>query len=340
MSEQPQQGVAPYEKPSQEIVDRAKAESHQWLNPETWRTMQLVAQTFVQSGAMPKSMDTVPKVIVALQAGREAGMQPMEAINSFYFVNGKVSIYGEMAITQVIKAGHLVEWGECNAETATCTITRGDNGASNSVTFTMKMARDRGLTKNSVYQTAPENMLRFKAFHLCARFIVPDALHGVPVKEELEGSIIPEEATSVPEAEQEVQSLPTAKTATASQPVESLEDAVNKEPEEEKQEPEVEEMPPKEDKKKNGLPPEKPGEGKAAKAMRAAAAKNETEASEGNSKIPADVCQYVNMISEKDEWELSNDDLQLKLDTSKGEWKGYEAYRGLKTRIKEMKAKK
>lgn len=168
---------------SQSIIDAAKKESHAWLNPETWRTMQIVAATFLQSGAMPKSMDTAPKLMVALQAGKEAGLQPLEAINSFYFVNGKVSIYGDMAIAQVLKAGHKVEWGKCDETTATVKITRGDNGTSNETTFTMKMAVDRGLTSNAVYKKYPENMLRFKAFHSCAKFIVSDALHGVPIKE-------------------------------------------------------------------------------------------------------------------------------------------------------------
>lgn len=174
---------------SQSIVDAAKRESHQWLNPETWRTMQLVAQTFVQSGAMPKTMDTAPKLMVVLQAGKEAGLQPLEAINSFYFVNGKVALYGDMAIAQVIKAGHKIEWSNCDDKSATIKITRGDNGASNEVTFTIQMAKDRGLMSNSVFTKYPENMLRFKAFWLCAKFIVPDALHGVKIKEieEVEG---------------------------------------------------------------------------------------------------------------------------------------------------------
>lgn len=184
--------LTPLSPASQSIIDKAKSESHQWLNPETWRTMTIVAQTFVQSGAMPKSMDTVPKVIVALQAGKEAGMQPLEAINSFYFVNGKVNIYGEMAIAQVLRAGHKIKWGECNATTASLTITRGDSGESMSATFTMEMARARGLTSNQVYTKYPENMLKFKAFNSIAKFFVADALHGVPIKEIEEAETIEE----------------------------------------------------------------------------------------------------------------------------------------------------
>lgn len=203
---------------SQSIIDAAKRESHQWLNPEVWRTMQIVAQTFLQSGAMPKSMDTAPKLIVALQAGREAGLQPLEAINSFYFVNGKVSLYGDMAISQVLKAGHKIEWGKCDDKTATVKITRGDNGASNEVTFTMQMAIERGLTSNGVYKKYPENMLRFKAFHSCAKFIVPDALHGVPIKEVEEAEAIEEIKPNKPGK--------VVAAAKAEKPIETNEDAI------------------------------------------------------------------------------------------------------------------
>lgn len=192
--------------PSQQLVDHAKKESYEFLNPQVWQAMTVVAQTFLQSGALPSSMNTAPKIMVALQAGKEMGLQPIEAVSSFYFVNGKVSMYGEMAIAQVVKAGHKIEWGDCNDKTATIKITRGDNKTSNTVTFTMEMATTRGLNKRGgPWVTAPDNMLRFKAFHACAKFIVPDALHGVSIKEVAEVEVIEvEQKTKKKEEKKEV----------------------------------------------------------------------------------------------------------------------------------------
>lgn len=367
---------------SQNIIDAAKRESHQWLNPETWRTMQLVAQTFVQSGAMPKSMDTVPKVIVALQAGKEAGMQPIEAINSFYFVNGKVSIYGDMAIAQVLKAGHKIEWGKCDAETATVKIIRNDNGSSNEVTFTMAMAKERGLTSNPVYKKYPENMLRFKAFHACAKFIVSDALHGVPIKEVEEaeyveeikteqitagkivvpkpnavpGVPVPPQETSLEEAleapekasEKQVREIvdmaidkgkdvlsiakyynaPDIESLTADQAKEAI--ALLKKSPKIK----IEEMPKEEN--KSHLPPEKPGEGKAAKAMRAAAGKGKKEREETKGAWPEDVCRYLRFIDGIPDEDLPDDMIELKKDAIKGEFKGYDYYPNLRSQIESL----
>lgn len=178
-------------------VQRAEERALAFANPKLWQQIKVMAESFRMSGALPQSLDTVPKVVMVLQAGYEAGMQPIEAINSFYFVNGKISIYGEMAITQVLRAGHKVDWGKCDAESATVTITRGDTGASMTTTFTMKMAQERGLTKNPNYQKFPENMLRFKAFHATSRFVCPDAFHGLPIKEVEEAETIKAEAIDV-----------------------------------------------------------------------------------------------------------------------------------------------
>jgi hypothetical protein len=169
-------------------------------------------------------------------------LQPLEAVNSFYFVNGKVALYGEMAISQVIKCGHKIEWGICNKETATVTITRGDNGASNSVTFTMAEANERGLTAGKdVWKKFPDNMLRFKAFHSCARFTVPDALHGVPIKEVIEAEYVEEiddkkkiktDEKKTPKPAEELNTEPSKNIPAADLP--SLEEAIKKEPEEKK----------------------------------------------------------------------------------------------------------
>lgn len=166
---------------------RIKAKNLDFMDQSRWATMGQMAQAFIQSGALPKSMENAPKVIMALQAGYEAGIKPIEALNSFYFVNGKISMYGDTAIRQVIRAGHKVEWGKCDGETATVTITRGDTGATMTNTFTMTEAKKRGMVKD-IWLKFPENMLKFKAFGMTARFLCPDALMGISIKEDIEGS--------------------------------------------------------------------------------------------------------------------------------------------------------
>lgn len=157
---------------------------------EEWNTMELIAKTFIAGGAMPKGIDTAQKMMIVFQAAREINIPPVEALNSLYFVNGKIAMYGEAVPLQILRAGHKLSWGECNAETATVTITRGDTGESMTTTFTMKEAQERGYTSNPIYKKYPENMLKWRAISMTAKFICPDALKGIGIKEEMEAEVI------------------------------------------------------------------------------------------------------------------------------------------------------
>lgn len=159
---------------------------------EEWSTMQMVAQTLKQGGVLPRGIDTVQKMVVVLQAGREIGLAPMEALNSLYFVNGKVAMYGEAVPNQVMRAGHRIKWGKCDATQAEVTITRGDTGDHMTTKFTMKEAEERGYTANAIYKKYPENMLKWRALSMTAKFIAPDALRGIGIKEDMEVEVIDE----------------------------------------------------------------------------------------------------------------------------------------------------
>lgn len=159
---------------------------------EEWNTLEIITKTFIAGGATPKGIDTAPKMMIVFQAAREIGLSPIEALNSLYFVNGKVAMYGEAVPLQILRAGHELVWGECNKETATVTITRGDTGQSMTTTFTMAEAKERGYTSNPIYQKYPENMLKWRALSMTAKFICPDALKGIGIKEEMEAEVVQE----------------------------------------------------------------------------------------------------------------------------------------------------
>lgn len=180
---------------SQSLIDNAKLDSYNFMNPERWSMMTNMANTFVASGALPTTIKNAAQLVMIMQAGYEAGLQPMAALRSFYFVNGRLSMFGEVAIAKVREAGHKILWENCNENTATVTITRGDTGESMTETFTMDMARKRGLTnKGGAWVSAPDNMLKFKAFWAAARFLVPDAFSrdgvAIQIGEIVEAEII------------------------------------------------------------------------------------------------------------------------------------------------------
>ena len=181
---------------SQRVVDKIREEGAGYYNPVVWHGMIKLAKVLMDAGACPVGLKTEAQVMVALQAGREVGLSPINALNSFYIVKGKVSIYGDSAIAVVLRDGHQIDWGKCDANSATVKITRGDNAKSMETTFTYADAENKGITKyadgrkNEFWLKYPENMLKFKAFGSIARFIVADSLRGMSIKEELEGSSI------------------------------------------------------------------------------------------------------------------------------------------------------
>jgi hypothetical protein len=163
-------------------VATAEAQGLSFMNPVRWKAMQVMADTFVKSNALPSTVKNAPQLMMILQAGFEAGMQPIQSINSFYFVNGKLTMYGPEVIAQVIRAGHKIEWGQCDDKTATVKITRKDGSASYEDTFTWEMAKERKLV-NTVYEKYPNHMLKYKVFSMVVKFVCPDAIGNVQIGE-------------------------------------------------------------------------------------------------------------------------------------------------------------
>ena len=179
--------------PSLDYVREAESKALEWMNPKRWSMMEVMSKVWMNSGAIPSTIKNAPQLMMVLQAGYEAGLQPLESLAAYYFVNGRLTMYGEAVISQVVRAGHIVQWGECNAQTATVKITRKDNGANFEQTFTIDQARSRGLAGKDVWIKFPESMLRYRVFGMVARFIVPDALHGIQIKEEIEAVEVEQE---------------------------------------------------------------------------------------------------------------------------------------------------
>lgn len=88
------------------------------FNREEWEVMKGMAQVFVQSGAFPAT-DNMPKVMVKMQAGRELGMLPVQAIQSMFFVHGKLGMYGQALLALMKKNGLKVQWKEMTAQKVT-----------------------------------------------------------------------------------------------------------------------------------------------------------------------------------------------------------------------------
>lgn len=140
----------------------------------------------VNSTLAPKSFDTPEKVMVAIQAGLEVGLAPMQALQSIAIVNSKPVIFGDAALALAMRHADFEDIDEVvDAEGATCTIKR--RGRTPVVrTFTMADAKRAKLAgKDGPWQMYPQRMLQMRARSWALRDAFPDALKGLGVAEEV-----------------------------------------------------------------------------------------------------------------------------------------------------------
>lgn len=156
--------------------------------------MKGMAQVFVQSGAFPAA-DNMAKVMVKMQAGRELGMQPVQAIQSMYFVHGKLGMYGQALLALMKKNGLKVKWTEMSAEKVT-----GEFSAEGQDPVTISFGKEdqqRAKLGGDNYSKYPQDMYVARCVSRAAK-LFPE-LVGAPVETvEVLQDIGPTEALQAP----------------------------------------------------------------------------------------------------------------------------------------------
>lgn len=157
--------------------------------PKSVEEMFRVATAISQSGLAPRTLDTKEKVLVAVMAGAELGLAPHQAVQSFYVVNNRPTLWGD-AIPALLWANgfKLREWleGEGDALTAYCEVTR-PGGEVIPGEFSVSDAKKAKLfSKDGPWQTAPKRMLKMRARAFAARDGASDVLKGFQIREEVE----------------------------------------------------------------------------------------------------------------------------------------------------------
>ena len=79
-----------------------------------------LAQAFVQGGIAPRGMQRPEQVMIAILAGLEVGLRPLQAVQAIYIVNGRPQLFGDALVAVVrssgrcryIKRGHRGRAGE------------------------------------------------------------------------------------------------------------------------------------------------------------------------------------------------------------------------------------
>jgi hypothetical protein len=149
-------------------------------------------------GKMVAESDFAPKdfrgkpasCVLAIQAGAEIGLSPMQALQSIAVVNGRPSIFGDAALA-VVKACPVCEYvtemveGDGEQMVATCTAKRRGYPQPTVVKFTVADAKKAGLWgKSGPWTQYPRRMLQLRARGFALRDAFPDVLSGMVTAEE------------------------------------------------------------------------------------------------------------------------------------------------------------
>lgn len=148
-----------------------------------------VSQYLAKSDLVPKSFGQRPEnVFAAIMYGREIGVSAMQALSNIAVVNGRPSVWGELATALVRQSGlceSLTYKFEGSGATLKCIATgkrKGDT-ESHTETFSMEDAKVAGFDKKDTYLKHPKDMLMWKALHRLFKFLWADVIKGISIRE-------------------------------------------------------------------------------------------------------------------------------------------------------------
>lgn len=161
------------------------------LVPTSFEGVWRMAQMLAASPFSPKDMKSPEACAGAITLGLDLGITPIQAVQSIAVINGRPSIWGDLALA-LVRASPLCEdveetlTGEGDKMVATCIAKR--KGAKPSTgQFTVDDAKRAQLwNKSGPWQQYPKRMLQLRARAFALRDAFPDVLKGISIREEVE----------------------------------------------------------------------------------------------------------------------------------------------------------
>lgn len=163
-----------------------------------WNTIRHQAKVLVDSGLMPKSVDTWQKATVIVMYGKELNMGPMEAIQSIEIIQGKPTQKPQSMKAKVHQRypTAIFDPVELTDKIATFSVAR-PGGIPINISFTIKEATDMGLTGKDNWKKQPGTMLAWRCIAKICRLMFPECLSGVSYTAEEVDANVPDDSDMV-----------------------------------------------------------------------------------------------------------------------------------------------
>lgn len=133
--------------------------------------MMTIADTLVKANCFGRDVNNAFQAFVKIQAGAEMQMPPMEAMNSLYIVNGKITLWGAAVSKRIRDHGWKITYEEETETQVTAVVEK--NGESHQYTATQKQLKDLG-SKAAGFALADK--LRWHALGRLLRFHIPEVM--------------------------------------------------------------------------------------------------------------------------------------------------------------------
>jgi hypothetical protein len=150
-----------------------------------------IANALAASDLIPPHFQRKPSnILIALEFAYRNDVAPFAAMQSLFVVHGRVGMSAAMAISLARKHNvwkalkyKVVGSGDSLAVTAIATL---HDDTEVDTTVTMQMANIAGWSKNAIYKSIPEQMLKYRAATFLIRSNFPEVLFGMQTVEELD----------------------------------------------------------------------------------------------------------------------------------------------------------
>jgi hypothetical protein len=154
-----------------------------------WEELLEMATVLVQSGFLPKAINSPAKAVAVIMKGRELRIAPMHALTHIHIIDGKPTMSAELVLALIIeRSGTPLEFLQNDG--FGCKILVADRvGVKGSVVeFMLKDAVDAQLMGKDNWKKYTRAMLRSRCIMEMARKHFPDIISGVSyAPEELAG---------------------------------------------------------------------------------------------------------------------------------------------------------
>lgn len=135
-----------------------QANIRQSFSLETFETMKAIAMKMHGAKCFSGNIENAEQAFVIIQAGYEMGIAPVEALNSFYIVKGKITIYGVAMAKRVKMHGWKIKVGGHDKEQCELTVFKDEETYSYTAKKEQVENLGAGRGKNA-YHNAPEDKL-------------------------------------------------------------------------------------------------------------------------------------------------------------------------------------